>query len=135
MIKLSTNEELYKTCYNGTIPSDDIFRKGPRIRYIWVFKIFNLLNLLIPLLSPLLLIIDKYPKETIFVEILRIVRGDIVVYWNFVTMCMEETAGMNVFLMPYGDCLQYYECVREYRMWRGKNERLLQEVEGVLGEK
>ena len=67
MIKLSTNEELYKICQAGSVPCDDIFRKGNKIRYVWVFKIYNLLNLLVPMLSPLLIILEKFPKDGIFI--------------------------------------------------------------------
>ena len=77
-----------------------------------MFKIFNLINLLLPLLSPILIVLDKFPKETIFVEILSIVKKDLVLYFNFITKCIEETSNVNPFLLPYNDCLQYYESVK-----------------------
>ena len=62
MMKLSANEELYKICQKGEVPCDDVFRKGTKIRYIWVFKIFNLINVIKPILGPILQLIKKYSK-------------------------------------------------------------------------
>lgn len=44
------------------MPCDDIFRKGMRIRYIWVFKIFNLINVIKPILTPLLALLKSFSK-------------------------------------------------------------------------
>lgn len=51
LMKLSTNEELYNTCRQGEIPYDDIFRRGSKIRFIWIFKLYNIINLLLPILQ------------------------------------------------------------------------------------
>lgn len=52
------------------MPYDDLYRRGSKIRYVWVFKIYNMINLLLPLLDPLLRLLDKYPTEKMFEELL-----------------------------------------------------------------
>ena len=59
-LKLSVNEELYKTCLIGVIPEDEIFRRGSKIRFIWIFKIYNLVNLLIPIIMSMIRIVQKF---------------------------------------------------------------------------
>ena len=134
MIKLSTNEELYKICESGEVPSDEVFRRGNNIRYVWVFKIYNMVNLLLPLLPPMLVIQQKFPKDLMFVEILATIKADIAIYFNFIGRCIEETSLMNPFFLPYNDCLQYYESVKEYRTLRAKHERLIEEVSHLVPE-
>lgn len=92
---------------------------------MWVFKIYNLLNLLLPMTSPFLIVLQKFPQDNLFAEVLQLIKTDISYYGNFVGKCIEETSALNPFLMPYNDCLQYYESVKEYRMFRTKNEKLM----------
>jgi hypothetical protein len=77
MIKLSMNEELYETCKAGEVPYDDLYRRGSKIRYVWVFKIYNMINLLLPMLDPLIRLLDKYPAELMFQELLIKFYADI----------------------------------------------------------
>ena len=53
---------------------------------------------------------------------------DIHLYTSFITKCIQETSVLNPFLLPYNDCLQYYESVKEYRLFRSRYETLLEEV-------
>jgi len=48
-MKLWTNEELYLNCRSGEIPQDDIYRRGTKIRFIWIFKLYNIINILLPI--------------------------------------------------------------------------------------
>jgi hypothetical protein len=91
LIKLSMNEELYETCKSGEVPHDELFRRGERIRFIWVFKVFNLINLLLPMFDPLVRLSGKYPEEEIWPELLLKFFEDVTVYVKFITLCLGET--------------------------------------------
>jgi hypothetical protein len=60
LIKLSMNKELSETCRKGEVPHDDLFRRGEKIRFIWAFKVFNLINQLLPILDPLMRLATSY---------------------------------------------------------------------------
>ena len=60
-MKLSLNEELFKLCIIGKVPEDDIFRRGSKIKFIWIFKLYNLINPLIPIVSSCAAILEKFP--------------------------------------------------------------------------
>lgn len=125
LIKLSLNEELYEICRSGEVPHDELFRRGERIRFIWVFKVFNLINLLLPMFDPLVRLATKYPTEEIWCEILLKFYEDITVYIQFITLCINETLELsNPLLLPYADCLQFFESIKEYRLLQGKLEAL-----------
>ena len=83
-MKLALNEELYITCQTGRIPNDDVFRRGTKIRFIWIFKIYNLVHILIPILETLLKFIKIFPNFKYFLEIFEIYFLDLVVMNNFV---------------------------------------------------
>jgi len=65
-MKLSVNEELFHTCKGKEIPNDEIFRRGMKIRFIWIFKIYNLIHILIPILETLLKFIKIFPSLWFF---------------------------------------------------------------------
>jgi hypothetical protein len=50
LMKLATNEELFHTCKQGEIPYDDVFRRGTKIRFIWIFKLYNIISAIIPII-------------------------------------------------------------------------------------
>ena len=89
-MKLSVNEELYKTCTIGIIPEDDIFRRGTKIRFIWIFKIYNLIILLIPIINSLIKFIKKFQDLQALQEIARFLYKDLLIMNNFVVKALDE---------------------------------------------
>jgi hypothetical protein len=88
-MKLALNEELYITCRTGQIPNDDVFRRGTKIRFIWIFKIYNLVHILIPILETLLKFIKSFPTCKYFQEIFEIYCKDLAIMNNFVVKAIE----------------------------------------------
>jgi len=115
MMKLSTNEELYNTCRSGEIPFDDIFRRGTKIRFIWIFKLYNLINLLIPILNNLIKVIRSSPSLKFITECLVILFNDMCFMNNFIVKALEEASKDNFMLMPYFDMLQFNESLKEQK--------------------
>lgn len=113
MMKLSVNEELFNTCRTKEIPNDEIFRRGVKIRFIWIFKIYNLIHVLIPIMENLLSFIKAFPSLKFFAEIGEILFDDIVIMNNFILKAIEEASSDNYILMPYFDMLQFYESLTE----------------------
>ena len=83
-MKLSVNEELFKLCVIGKVPEDDIFRRGSKIKFIWIFKLYNLINPLIPIVSSCAAILDKFPSLEGLREIAFQSYEDILVMNDFV---------------------------------------------------
>lgn len=125
-MKLSTNEELYHTCRQGEIPYDDIFRRGSKIRFIWIFKLYNIINALIPILQSLDRM-HQLNQTLLFVnEATAYLFNDLAVMNNFVVKALEEASMDNFILMPYFDMLQFHESLKEQLMV-GRNVRELYE--------
>ena len=115
LMKLSVNEELFNTCKSGEIPNDEIFRRGMKIRFIWIFKIYNLIHILIPILETLGKFIKTFPGFGFFTEMARYLMNDIIVMNDFIIKAIEEASSDNYILMPYFDMLQFYESLTEQR--------------------
>ena len=109
LMKLSVNEELYKTCITKEVPFDDIFRRGSKIRFIWIFKVYNLMNILIPLLNSILGLIKVFPSYEFCKELATFLYLDLVTMNNFIVVALNEAANDNFLVMPYFDMLQFYE--------------------------
>ena len=60
-MKLALNEELFKLCIIGKVPEDDVFRRGSKIKFIWIFKLYNLINPLVPIVCNCAAILQKFP--------------------------------------------------------------------------
>lgn len=127
LMKLSTNEELYNTCRQGEIPYDDIFRRGSKIRFIWIFKLYNIINLLVPILTSLQRMHQLNPTLAFLNEAAAYIFNDIAVMNNFVVKALEEASTDNFILMPYFDMLQFHESLKE-QLIVGKSVRELYEV-------
>ena len=113
LMKLATNEELYHTCREGEIPFDDIFRRGSKIRFIWIFKLYNIINILIPIVRSLVKMLQYNEGFRFVEECLECMMGDIIIMNNFVVKALEEASKDNFMLMPYFDMLQFYESLME----------------------
>ena len=107
-MKLATNEELYHTCREGEIPFDDIFRRGTKIRFIWIFKLYNIINVLIPIVRSLVKAHQYNPGSSFFEESAAFMANDMIIMNNFVVKALEEASMDNFMLMPYFDMLQFY---------------------------
>jgi hypothetical protein len=112
-MKLSTNEELYNTCRQGEIPYDDIFRRGSKIRFIWIFKLYNIVNLLVPILQSIERMHQLNPTLAFLNEAAACLFNDIALMNNFVVKALEEASTDNFILMPYFDMLQFHESLKE----------------------
>lgn len=113
LMKLSTNEELYNTCRQGDIPYDDIFRRGSKIRFIWIFKLYNLINILLPILHSLTRMRTLNPTLSFLDEAATFLFNDMAHMNNFVVKALEEASTDNFILMPYFDMLQFHESLKE----------------------
>ncbi len=80
-----------------------------KIRFIWIFKIYNLIHILIPILETLVKFIKTFPGFWFFAEMATYLMSDIIVMNNFVIKAIEEASSDNYILMPYFDMLQFYE--------------------------
>ena len=89
-MKLSINEELFRTCVGGTIPENDIFRRGTKIRFIWIFKIYNLINSLIPILNSLMKFILKFNNLKALIEIAEYLFRDLTYMNDFIAKAIME---------------------------------------------
>ena len=112
-MKLATNEELFQTCRAGEIPYDDIFRRGTKIRFIWIFKLYNIIHILIPILRSLIKAYKYNPEALFFRENVNFLFNDLTTMNNFVVKALEEASMDNFMLMPYFDMLQFYESLKE----------------------
>jgi len=112
LMKLSTNEELYNTCRQGEIPYDDIFRRGSKIRFIWIFKLYNIINLLLPIVESFYRMHQLNPTLAFLNEAVAYIFNDIAIMNNFVVKALEEASTDNFILMPYFDMLQFYESLK-----------------------
>ncbi len=112
-MKLSTNEELYNTCRQGEIPYDDIFRRGSKIRFIWIFKLYNIVNLLVPILQSIERMHQLNPTLAFLNEAAAYLFNDAALMNNFVVKALEEASTDNFILMPYFDMLQFHESLKE----------------------
>lgn len=120
LMKLSTNEELYHTCRSGEIPFDDIFRRGTKIRFIWIFKLYNIINILHPILLSLIKLHHLNQGLVFFHELATYLFNDLSIMNNFVIKALEEASTDNFMLMPYFDMLQFHESLKE-QIQVGKN--------------
>jgi hypothetical protein len=112
-MKLATNEELYHTCKEGEIPYDDIFRRGTKIRFIWIFKLYNIINALVQILNSLIKAHQFNPGLEFLADSVLYLGNDMIVMNNFVVKALEEASTDNFMLMPYFDMLQFYESLKE----------------------
>jgi hypothetical protein len=87
---------------------DDIFRRGSKIRFIWIFKIYNIINILIQIIQSFNKFVLAFPALTFFKEYSGVLYNDTIILNNFVVKALEEAAGDNYMLMPYFDMLQFY---------------------------
>jgi hypothetical protein len=113
LMKLSTNEELYHTCKQGEIPYDDIFRRGSKIRFIWIFKLYNIIKLLMPILESLVRLHQLNPALIFLNEAATFLFNDLAYMNNFIVKALEEASTDNFLLMPYFDMLQFHESLKE----------------------
>ena len=113
LMKLATNEELYHTCKEGEIPYDDIFRRGTKIRFIWIFKLYNIINALVQILNSLIKAHQFNPGLEFLADSALYLGNDMIVMNNFVVKALEEASTDNFMLMPYFDMLQFYESLKE----------------------
>lgn len=88
-MKLSTNEELYLTCKKGEIPHDEVFRRGSKIRFIWIFKLYNMINILLPILESIIKLNQLNPNLAFFHECAAYLFNDMVYMNNFVVNALE----------------------------------------------
>ena len=95
-------------CVIGKVPEDDIFRRGSKIKFIWIFKLYNLINPLIPIVSNCGAILEKFPELDGLRDIAYQSYQDILIMNDFVIEAIEEGAEDNFFLMPYFEMLQFY---------------------------
>lgn len=108
-MKLSVNEELFKLCVIGKVPEDDIFRRGSKIKFIWIFKLYNLISPLIPIVSTCATILEQFPDLEGLRDIAYQCYEDILTMNDFIIEALEEGAEDNFLLMPYFEMLQFYE--------------------------
>lgn len=131
-MKLAINEDLFKYCVQGKVPENDAFRRGTKIRYIWVFKLYNLINLIISLIHPCCSVLKKFPCFRALFEITMLLYKDALTMNNFIIEAIEESCQDNYLFMPYFDMLQFYESVIQQKEISDQLNAIYLSLKGII---
>lgn len=101
-----------------------------------MFKVFNLINLLVPTFDPLCRLHVKYPEESLWPSLALQFYTHILTFTGFISRCIAETLELsNPLLLPYTDCLQFYESIKEYKILQEKMSKQQSDLRRLLKDK